>query len=153
MLLSIKMPRQEGMILVGASEKDEGLVETDAGYVGGFDVVWCVIVLFREGDGEVLDAVFEPKSFEEDDEVSEVFYEVVIAIVCFDIAQEDYVVGEIEHAFGLRQDDKCCGECRVVRGEADAVTVLLIGHRRGFRSEVVVEIFLYFGECSFQTLV
>ncbi len=86
MLLSIKMPRQEGMILVGASEKDEGLVETDAGYVGGFDVVWCVIVLFREGDGEVLDAVFEPKSFEEDDEVSEEFDEVVIAFVSFDVA-------------------------------------------------------------------
>ena len=80
------MPRQEGMILVGASEKDEGLVETDAGYVGGFDVVWCVIVLFREGDGEVLDAVFEPKSFEEDDEVSEEFDEVVIAFVSFDVA-------------------------------------------------------------------
>ena len=86
MLLSIKMPRQEGMILVGASEKDEGLVETDAGYVGGFDVVWCVIVLFREGDGEVLDAVFDPKSFEEDDEVSEEFDEVVIAFVSFDVA-------------------------------------------------------------------
>lgn len=86
MLLSIEMPRQEGMILVGASEKDEGLVETDAGYVGGFDVVWCVIVLFREGDGEVLDAVFEPKSFEEDDEVSEEFDEVVIAFVSFDVA-------------------------------------------------------------------
>ena len=147
------MPRQEGMILVGASEKDEGLVETDAGYVGGFDVIWCVIVLFREGYGEVLDAVFDPKSFEEDDEVSEVFYEVVIAIVCFDIAQEDYVVGEIEHAFGLRQDDKCCGECRVVRGEANAIAVLLVGQSGRLSAEVVSEIVLYIGECISHTLV
>ena len=101
----------------------------------------------------MLDAVGNSQFFEKDDEVSEVFDEVVIAFVGFDVAQEDYVVGEIEHAFGLRQDNNCCGECWVFRGEADAVTVLLIGHRRGFRSEVVVEIFLYFGECSFQTLV
>ena len=51
------------------------------------------------------------------------------------------------------RDYKCSRKCRVFRGEADAVTVLLIGHRRGFRSEVVGEIFLYFGECSFQMLV
>lgn len=130
-----------------------GLVETEAGYVSGLNDVGVIVALFGEGDGEVLDAVGCAEFHQKLDEVAEVFYEVVIAIVCFDIAQEDYVVGEIEHAFGLRQDDKCCGECRVVRGEADAVTVLLIGHRRGFRSEVVVEIFLYFGECSFQTLV
>ena len=86
MLLSIKMPRQEGMILVGASEKDEGLVEADAGYVGGFDVVGCVVVLFREGDSEVLDAVFDTESLKEDDEVSEVLDEVVIAFVSFDVA-------------------------------------------------------------------
>ena len=106
-----------------------GLVEADAGYVGGFYVVGCVIVLFRECDGEVLDAVFDAESLKEDNEVPEVFDEVVIAFVGFDVAQEDDVVGEIEHAFGLRQNDKCSRKCRVVRGEADAVTVLLIGHR------------------------
>ncbi|MDE7412645.1 MAG: hypothetical protein K2N05_02495 [Muribaculaceae bacterium] len=63
-----------------------GLVEADAGYIGVFDVVWCVIVFFREDDGEVLDAMFDPKSFEEDDEVSEVFDVVVIAFVGFDTA-------------------------------------------------------------------
>ena len=67
-----------------------GLVETDAGYVGGFDGVGGVVVLFREGDGEVLDAVFDAvfdaESLQEDDEVPEVFDEVVIAFVWFDIA-------------------------------------------------------------------
>ena len=74
----------------GISCQDEGwsvgLVEAHAGYVGGFDVVRCVIVLFREGDGDVLDAVFDAESLKEDDEVAEVFDEVVIAFVCFDIA-------------------------------------------------------------------
>ena len=62
------------------------LVEADAGYVGGFDGVGCVVVLFREGDSEVLDAVFDTESLKEDNEVAEVFDEVVIAFVCFDIA-------------------------------------------------------------------
>ena len=35
--------------------------------------------------------------------VAEVFDEVVVAFVGFDVAQEDYVVGEIEHAFGDRK--------------------------------------------------
>ena len=81
-----------------------GLVEAYAGYVGGFDVVGCVVVLFREGDGEVLDAV----SLKEDNEVSEVFDGEVVAFVGFDVTQEDYVVGEIEHTFSLRQNDDCC---------------------------------------------
>ena len=62
------------------------LVEADAGYVGGFDVVGCVIVLFREGNGEVLDAVFDAESLKEDNEVAEVFDEVVVAFVGFDVA-------------------------------------------------------------------
>jgi len=63
-----------------------GLVEADAGYIGGFDVVGCVIVFFREGDGKVLDAVFDTESLKEDNEVSEVVDEVVIAFVGFDVA-------------------------------------------------------------------
>ncbi|MBD5400872.1 hypothetical protein HDR61_03975 [bacterium] len=54
--------------------------------MSAFFVVGCVIVLFREGNGEVLDAVFDAESLKEDDEVSEVLAEVVIAFVCFDIA-------------------------------------------------------------------
>lgn len=67
-----------------------------------------VVMLFREGDGEVVDAVFDAESLQEDEEVAEVFDEVVISFVCFDIAQEDYVVGEIEHAIGAGQNDNCC---------------------------------------------
>ena len=63
-----------------------GLVEADAGYVGGFDVVGCVIVLFREGDGEVFDAVFDAESLKEDNEVTKVVDEVVVAFVSFDVA-------------------------------------------------------------------
>lgn len=69
-----------------------GLVEAHAGYVGGFDVVRCVIVLFREGDGDVLDAVFDAESLKEDDEVAEVFDVVVISFVSLDVTQEDYVI-------------------------------------------------------------
>ena len=79
------MPRQEGEFLSGRGVK-WGLVEADAGYIGGFDVVGCVIMFFREGDGEVLDAVFDTESLKEDNEVSEVVDEVVIAFVSFDVA-------------------------------------------------------------------
>ena len=65
-------------------------------------------MLFREGYGEVLDAVFDPKSFEEDDEVSEVFDVVVVSFVGFDVSQEDYVVGEIVRAVSTVQNDDCC---------------------------------------------
>ena len=82
-------------LFLPAKNIDRGLVEADAGYVGGFDVVGCVIVLFREGNGEVLDAVVEAESLKEDNAVAEVFDEVVVAFVGFDVAQEDYVVGEI----------------------------------------------------------
>ena len=68
-------------------EEDWRLVEADAGYVGGFVGVGGVVVLFREGDGEVLDAVFEAESLKEDNEVSEVLDEVVISFVSLDVTQ------------------------------------------------------------------
>ena len=95
-------------LFLPAKNIDRGLVEADAGYVGGFDIVGCVIVLFREGNGEVFDAVFDAESFKEDDKVPEVFDEVVIPFISLDVAQEDYVVGEIEHAIGMGQNDNCC---------------------------------------------
>ena len=49
-------------------------------------------MLFREGDGEVLDLVFDAESHKELDEVSEVFDVVIIAVVCFDEFQGDYVL-------------------------------------------------------------
>ena len=107
-----KTPRQYGDVLSGRGD-DWRLAEADAGYVGGFDIVGCVIVLFRECDGEVLDLVFDAEFHQEFDEVSEVLDEVVIVFVCFDLAQEDYVVGEIGQGFGPRQNDKCGGKCRM----------------------------------------
>ena len=56
-------------------------IEVDVGYVGGFDGVGVVVLLFREGDGEVLDAMGSSKIFEKFDEVSEMFDEAVIAFV------------------------------------------------------------------------
>ena len=81
------------------------------------------------------------------DEVSEVFDEVVIVFVRFDVAQEDYVVREIQRAVGLGQNDDCGGECWVVRGEANAIAILLVGQIGRLSAEVVGEIVLYIGEC------
>ena len=63
------------------------LVESDAGYIGGLDGVGVVVVLFREGDSEVLNVVFDAESLKEDDEVSEVLDEEVIAFVSLDVTQ------------------------------------------------------------------
>ena len=54
-------PRREEEFLSGRGV-ERGIVEADAGYVGGFDGVGVVIALFREDDGEVLDAVFDAES-------------------------------------------------------------------------------------------
>ena len=56
----------------------------------------------------MLDAVFDTESLKEDNEVSEVVDEVVIAFVGFDVSQEDYVVGEIVRAVSTVQNDDCC---------------------------------------------
>lgn len=83
--LKLKTPARGGG-LVGASGTGEGLVEADAGYVSSFDGVGSVVVLFREGYGEVLDAVFETDLLEELNEVAESLDEVVIAFVGLDVA-------------------------------------------------------------------
>lgn len=87
---------------------DWELVEADAGYVGGFDGVGGVVVLFREGDGEIVDAMFYAELLKEDNEVSDVLDEVVISFVSLDVTQEDYVVGKIEHTISMGQNDNCC---------------------------------------------
>ena len=92
------------------------------------DDVGVAVTLLGEGDGEVLDAVGRAEFHQELDEGSEVFDVVVVAFVGFDVSQEDYVVREIEYTIGLGQNDDCGGEYRVVRGEADAIAVLLVGH-------------------------
>ena len=56
----------------------------------------------------MLDLVFDTKSHQELNEVSEVFDVEVVAFVGFDVSQEDYVVREIELAVGTGQNDNCC---------------------------------------------
>lgn len=63
-----------------------GLVEADAGYVGGLNDVGVIVALFGEGDGEVLNAVGCAEFHQKLDEVAEVFDEEIIAFVGFDIA-------------------------------------------------------------------
>ena len=53
---------------------------------------------------------------------------------------------EIVRAVGSIQNDDCCGECQGVRGETNAIAVLLIGQIGRLSAEVVGEIVLYFGE-------
>lgn len=48
-----------------------GLVEADAGYIGGLDGRGMVEFVFGEGDGEVLDAVFGAELHEEVGELSQ----------------------------------------------------------------------------------
>ena len=92
MLLSIKCPGHRRLFFakqsdfVDKSGRRERFVEAEAGDIGGLDDVGVIVPLFGEGDGEVLDAVFDPKSFEEDDVASKMFDEVVVAFVGFDVA-------------------------------------------------------------------
>ena len=85
------------------------------------------VTLLGEGDGEVLDAVGCTEAHQDFEELFELFDEEIIVFVGFDIAQENYVVEVVECAIGLRQNDDCGGECWGVRGETDAIVVLLVG--------------------------
>lgn len=75
-----------GGFLVGATWKGQGLVEAEAGYVGGLDDVGVVVALLGKGDGEVLDAVGCAEFHQKLNEVPEVFEEEFIVLVGFDIA-------------------------------------------------------------------
>lgn len=72
-----KTPRQEGVACRGVGE-GSGLVEADAGYIGGLDSRGMVGLVFGEGDGEVLDAVRHAEFFEEQDELTQFFNEPVL---------------------------------------------------------------------------
>ena len=80
------------------------------------------------------------------DEITEVFDVVVVAFVGFDVSQENYVVGVVECAIGLRQNGYCGRGCWGVRGETEAIAVLLVGQSGRLSAEVVGEIVLYIGE-------
>ena len=56
----------------------------------------------------MLDAVGCAEFHQEFEDFFEVFDVVVVAFVCFDVAQEDYIVGEIQRVVGSGQNDTCC---------------------------------------------
>lgn len=51
------------------------------------------------------------------------FGEIVIDIVCFEVAKEKCVIGEIAYAFGLRQNEKFRGGEGVVGVEAETLVL------------------------------
>ena len=73
----------------------QGLVEAEAGYIGGLDGCGMVGSVLGEGDGEVLNAVCHAESFEEQDELIQFFNE---PLFIFDRGGGDeyhHVVGEV----------------------------------------------------------
>lgn len=60
--------------------RSQGLVEADAGYVGGLDGCGVVDLILGEGDGEVLDAVGLAEFSNEHDEFAELFGEPVCVV-------------------------------------------------------------------------
>lgn len=68
------------------------------GYICTFDYVRIVILLCRKSDAKTLVLTCNSNFHQELDEVSDAFDEVVITFVGGDIAQEDYVFGEIDHS-------------------------------------------------------
>ena len=127
----------------------QGLVEADAGYVGGLDRCGMVGLVFGEGDGEVLDTVSCAESFEEQDELTQFFNEPVLIISRGEGDQHHHVVGEVVESVRVREDDKRGCECCVFREEACAVGIILIAQFGSWSAEVVGEIFLDVGECYF----
>lgn len=81
------MPRRDGNFLSGRGV-EWGLVEADAGYVGGLDGVGEVVDVLCEGDSEVLDLVRSAEFHQKFDEDAEVFDEEVIGFVGGDVAYE-----------------------------------------------------------------
>ena len=67
----------------------QGLVEAEAGYIGGM-----VGIVFGEGDGEVLDAVCCAEFFEEHEELIQFFKEPVLIFSRGEGDLHHHVVGE-----------------------------------------------------------
>lgn len=140
-----KTPRQEGVACRGGGE-GSGLVEADAGYIGGLDGRGMVGLVFGEGDGEVLDAVGHAESFEEQDELAQLFNEPVLIFDRGDGDEHHHVVGEVVEAIRVREDDERWCKCRVFREETCAVGVILITEFFCRSAVVFGEIFLDVGE-------
>lgn len=79
----------------------QGLVEADAGYIGGVDGGGVVKLIFGEGDGEVLDAVGRAEFSEEHDEFAELFGEPVCVVGRCDCHEQHHVVWEVVESIRL----------------------------------------------------
>ena len=104
----------------------EGLIEADAGYIGGLDGCGMVGLVFGEAEGEVLDAVRHAEFFEKQDELAQFFNEPVLIFDRGDGDEQHHVVGEVVEAVRVRDDDERWCEYRVLREDACAVGVVLI---------------------------
>ena len=140
-----KTPRQE-VRLAGALGMGQGLVEADAGYIGGVDGGRMVELALGESDGEVLDAVRHAEFFEEHDELTQFFNEPVLIFDRGDGDEHHHVVGEVVEAVRVREDDERWCKCRVFREEACAVGIILIAEFCCRSAVVFGEIFLDVGE-------
>lgn len=130
------------MGLAGALGRGSGLVETDAGYIGGLDGRGMVRLVFGEADGEVLDAVCYAEFFKEQDEFTQFFNEPVLIFGRGDSDEYQHVVREVIEAVGIREDDERGREYRVFRVKACTIGVVLIAEFC-YRSAVIFgEIFL-----------
>lgn len=83
-----------------------GLVEADAGYIGGLDGRGMVWLVLGECDGEVLDAVGHAEFFEEQDELTQFFNEPVLIFDRGDGDEHHHAVGEVVEAVRVREDNK-----------------------------------------------
>lgn len=147
-----KTPRQEGESYRGVG-RSQGLVEADAGYVGGVDGGGVVEFVLGEGEGEVLDAVGRAEFSEEHDEFAEFVGEPVCVVGRSDCHEQHQVDGEIVESIRLCEDYERQGECCVFRDKGGAVGVVLIAELYSRSAIVVGEIFLDVGECRAEARV
>ena len=136
------------------------LVKADAGDVGfllrkrqavNFDDVGIVTLGLVEGKGEVLDAMFGAELHEEVGELSQFDTEPFYIVCRGDSAEQQHVVGEFKGSVRRCEYYERHGKGRIFGGQTGPVGVLLILQLRGRSAEVVGEIFLDVGECSFQS--
>ena len=103
-------------------------------------------LVLGEGDGEVLDAVGHAESFEEQDELAQLFNEPVLIFGRGDGDEHHHVVGEVVEAVRVCKDDERGREYHVFREEACTVGVILIAEFCCRSAVILGEILLDVGE-------
>ncbi len=106
--------------------RGQGLVEADAGYVGGLDGGGVVDLILGEGKGEVLDAVLGAELHEEVGELSQLCGEPFYIVGRGDSAKQQYVVGEMGGSVRGCQDYERYSKRCSFGGKTGAIGVVLI---------------------------